>query len=101
MSAGDLSPSKARLQLASQLRAETEMMDPQPNLLRAHWTRGTAWLLLAAVAFGIGCAHTVERNDWEAYQGLGRDYFLKEEVDVQADVMEALADLHADSEVSQ
>jgi ABC-type transporter lipoprotein component MlaA len=38
------------------------------------------WLLLAAAVLGIGCAHTVERNDWEAYQGPGREYFLAEEV---------------------
>ena len=42
---------------------------------------GTAWLLLAVTLFGIGCAHTVERNDWEAYQGPGREYFLKDEVE--------------------
>ncbi len=42
--------------------------------------RGTAWLLVATALFGIGCAHTVERNDWETYQGPGREYFLAEEV---------------------
>jgi ABC-type transporter lipoprotein component MlaA/predicted alpha/beta-hydrolase family hydrolase len=56
------------------------MMDARPNPLRAHWTRGIARLLLTAAVCGIGCAHTVERNDWGAYHGPGREYFLKEEV---------------------
>lgn len=36
---------------------------------------------LVAAALSVGCAHTVERNDWEAYRGPGRAYFLREEVE--------------------
>jgi ABC-type transporter lipoprotein component MlaA len=68
------------LPLASQQGEEEEPMDSRRQARRANRTRGTAWLLLAAAVFGIGCAHTVERNDWEAYQGPGREYFLEEEV---------------------
>ena len=56
-------------------------MDHRQQTRRKHRVRWTARLLLASALFGIGCAHTVERNDWEAYQGAGREYFLKEEVE--------------------
>jgi ABC-type transporter lipoprotein component MlaA len=68
------------LQLVSQQRAEEGVMDPRRQPRRTHRTRGAAWLLLVAAVFASGCAHTVQRNDWEAYQGPGREYFLEEEV---------------------
>jgi hypothetical protein len=59
--------SKAKIQLAGQQEEEAERMNLRRHPLRAHWTRETVWLPLAAAVFGIGCAHTIERNDWEAY----------------------------------
>jgi ABC-type transporter lipoprotein component MlaA len=70
-----------KLHLAIQHGAEEAVKAPERQPTRTHRTRWIACLLLAAALFEIGCAHTVERNDWDAYHGPGRDYFLKEEVE--------------------
>jgi ABC-type transporter lipoprotein component MlaA len=68
-------------QLASRLGVEVHAMEFRRRSRITCLIRATAGLLVAAALFGIGCAHTVERNDWEAYQGPGREYFLAEEVE--------------------